>query len=92
MLAIFISNWDLIGLLLGLGVVLAIVYFLRKNFVTQNDEDDEVDEKTAAEESLETMIVHEDVILDEKDIEKEVARDDYDLEDKELEEKKERKE
>jgi hypothetical protein len=81
MLSFIAINKELIYILVATGVILVAVYYLRRLVVTKNDEvDDEVlDESEIAREELESMIVRENIILEEKDIEKEVARDLYDL-------------
>lgn len=81
MLSFIAINKELIYILVATGVILVAVYYLRRLVVTKNDEvDDEVlDESEIAREELESMIVRENIVLEEKDIEKEVARDLYDL-------------
>lgn len=92
MLAFMSINLELIYILIATGVILVGIYFLRRFIITKNDDEDMdevLDEEQIAREELESMIVHENIILEDKDIEKEVARDNYNLDEVNEDETKE---
>ena len=92
MLAFMSINLELIYILIATGVILVGIYFLRRFIITKNEDEDMdevLDEEQIAREELESMIVHENIILEDKDIEKEVARDNYNLDEVNEDETKE---